>query len=77
MAENELEKAFSTLAEAMTITETEINEEVNFILQQIEQLKDRITQLHGRQQTLANDRTSIEEMYRRYCGAQEGKAVEF
>lgn len=76
MAETELEKAFSTLAEALTITESEINEEINVIMQQIEQLKDRINQLNGKQQTLAHDRTSIEEMYKRYC-APDGTPVEF
>lgn len=76
MAETELEKAFSTLADALTITESEINEEINVIMQQIEQLKERINQLNGKQQTLAHDRTSIEEMYRRYCAA-DGEPVEF
>ncbi len=68
MADNELEKAFGTLADALTLTETEIGEEINVIQQQIEQLKDRIVELNGRQQTLAGDRESIAEMYRRYCG---------
>lgn len=76
MAETELEKAFSTLADVLTLTESEINEEINVIGQQIEQLKDRINELNGRQQTLAGDRESIEEMYRRYC-LQEGNTVEF
>ena len=75
MAESELEKAFSTLADVLTLTESEINEEINVIIQQIEQLKDRIDQLNGRQQTLSADRESIEEMYKRYC--QDGKPVEF
>lgn len=74
MADTELEKAFSTLAEVLTITETELSEEINVIMQQIEQLKDRINQLNGKQQTLAHDRTSIEEMYNRYCTA-DGKPV--
>lgn len=75
MAETELEKAFSTLAEALTLTETEIGEEINVIMQQIEQLKDRINQLNGRQQTLSHDRESIAEMYGRYCAADgEGKS---
>jgi hypothetical protein len=76
MADTELEKAFSTLAGVLTLTETEIGEEIKVIAQQIEQLKDRINELNGKQQTLASDRSSIEEMYRRYC-ADEGKAVEF
>ena len=76
MAETELEKAFSTLADVLTMTESEINEEINAILQQIEQLKDRINELNTRQQTLASDRESIEEMYRRYC-MEEGNPVEY
>jgi flagellar hook-associated protein FlgK len=76
MVESELEKAFSTLADVLTMTESEINEEINVIVQQIEQLKDRINELNDRQQTLAADRGSIAEMYRRYC-AQEGAPVEF
>ena len=76
MAESELEKAFSTLADALSTTEHEINEEISVIMQQIEQLKDRINQLNGKQQTLAHDRTSIEEMYQRYCGP-DGKPVDF
>ncbi|HEY9789623.1 MAG TPA: hypothetical protein V6D22_04435 [Candidatus Obscuribacterales bacterium] len=72
MAENELEKAFSTLADVLTLTESEINEEINAILQQIDQLKDRINELNTRQQTLVTDRESIEEMYKRYC-VEEGQ----
>ncbi|MBX9687245.1 MAG: hypothetical protein K2X27_11120 [Candidatus Obscuribacterales bacterium] len=68
MAETELEKAFGTLAEALTLTETEIGEEINIIQQQIEQLQERIVELNGRQQTLSHDRESIAEMYKRYCG---------
>lgn len=77
MADTELERAFSTLADALTITESEIGEEINVIQQQIEQLKERIDSLNGKQQTLASDRSSIEEMYRRYCGALDGQPVEF
>ena len=78
MAESELEKAFSTLAEALTLTETEINEEINAIQQQIQELKDRITQLGGQQQTLAHDRESISEMLNRYCATETGASkVEF
>ena len=73
----ELEKAFSTLADVLTMTESEIHEEINVIQQQIEQLKDRINQLNGKQATLAHDRVSIEEMYNRYCGIAEGHKVEF
>ena len=72
MAENELEKAFSTLADVLTLTESEINEEIDAILQQIDQLKDRINELNTRQQTLVTDRESIEEMYKRYC-VEEGQ----
>jgi uncharacterized protein involved in exopolysaccharide biosynthesis len=74
MAENELEKAFGTLAQALTLTETEITEEIKVIEQQIEELKDRVVQLNGRQQTLAHDRQSITEMFNRYV-AVEGSAT--
>ncbi len=77
MAESDLEKAFETLAEVLTTTETEINEEINVISQQIEQLKERITLLHDKQATLAHDRLSIEEMYQRYSDNPNGKPVEF
>lgn len=78
MAESELEKAFGTLAEALTLTETEIGEEINVIQQQIEQLRERIIELNGRQETLVHDRGSIEEMYKRYVNtADGGKPVEF
>jgi chromosome segregation ATPase len=76
MAESELEKAFGTLAEALTLTETEIGEEINVIQQQIEQLQERIVELNTRQGTLSHDRESIAEMYRRYCG-DTGQPVEF
>lgn len=77
MAESELEKAFGTLAEALTLTETEIGEEITIIQQQIEQLKERIVELNGRQETLVHDRESIEEMYKRYVNTADGKPVEF
>jgi len=70
MAENELEKAFGTLAQALTLTESEINEEIKVIEQQIEELKDRVVQLNGRQQTLSHDRQSITEMFNRYVAAE-------
>jgi uncharacterized protein involved in exopolysaccharide biosynthesis len=70
MAENELEKAFGTLAQALTLTESEISEEVKVIEQQIEELKDRVVQLNGRQQTLSHDRQSITEMFNRYVAAE-------
>ena len=78
MAESELEKAFSTLAEALTLTESEISEEINVIQQQIQELKERIVQLNGKQQTLAHDRESISEMFNRYCATETGAStVEF
>lgn len=67
MAQSDLEKAFGTLTEVLTMTEAEIGEEINVIQQQIDQLKERILELNTRQQTLAHDRTSIAEMYQRYC----------
>jgi hypothetical protein len=66
MAENELEKAFGTLANALTLTETEITEEIKLIEQQILELKERVIQLNGTQQTLAHDKQSITEMFGRY-----------
>lgn len=77
MAESDLEKAFETLAEVLTVTESEISEEINIISQQIEQLKERITMLNDKQATLAHDRSSIEEMYQRYCDSPTGNPVEF
>lgn len=77
-AESELEKAFSTLGEALSLTENEINEEIIAIEQQIQQLKDRIVQLNGQQETLAHDRKSISEMLNRYGATDPGAAkVEF
>ncbi len=72
MAESELEKAFATLAEALTLTESEITEEVNVIQQQIQELKERIVQLNGKQQTLSHDKESISEMFNRYCATDAG-----
>ncbi|HEY9788382.1 MAG TPA: hypothetical protein V6D17_23535 [Candidatus Obscuribacterales bacterium] len=66
MADSELEKAFSTLAQALTLTESEITEEISVIEQQIQDLKERIIQLNGKQQTLAHDRESIADMFNRY-----------
>jgi aspartyl/asparaginyl beta-hydroxylase (cupin superfamily) len=77
-AENELEKAFSTLAEALNLTESEIGEEIKVIQQQIQDLKERIVQLNGQQQTLAHDKESISEMFNRYCATETGAPkVEF
>lgn len=72
MAESELEKAFATLAEALTLTESEITEEINIIQQQIAELKERIVQLNGKHETLAHDRESISEMFNRYCATEHG-----
>jgi chromosome segregation ATPase len=78
-AESELEKAFGTLAEALTLTESEIREEINVIQQQIQDLKERIVQLNTKQQTLSHDRDAISEMFDRYCDTETGAAskVEF
>jgi hypothetical protein len=70
MAESELEKAFGTLAQALSLTEMEITEEVKMIELQIEEMKERVIQLNGRQQTLAHDRSSITEMFNRYVTAE-------
>jgi len=71
-ADNELEKAFGTLAEALTLTESEISEEIKVIQQQIQDLKERIVQLNGKQQTLSHDKESISEMFNRYCATETG-----
>ena len=67
---SDIEKAFGTLAEVLTLSEEEVGEEINIIQQQIEQLKDRIIELNTRQATLAHDRGSIAEMYQRYCQSE-------
>lgn len=69
MAVSELEKAFGTLTEALDLTESEITEEIKIIEQQIAELKERIVELHGKQETLAHDRESISEMVSRYSSA--------
>jgi len=74
MADSELEKAFSTLADVFNSTETEITEEIKVIEQQIVELKDRIGQLNEKQQTLAHDKESISEMFKRYCATENGAA---
>lgn len=71
-AETELEKAFGTLADALALTESEISEEINVIQQQIQELKDRIVQLNGKQQTLSHDKESISEMFKRYVATENG-----
>jgi len=75
MAVSELEKAFGTLTEALNLTESEITEEIKVIQQQIEELKERIVELHGKQETLSHDRASISEMVNRYCD-ENGKPLE-
>jgi len=78
MAETEIERAFATLAEAFTVTENEIHEEIGAIEQQIEQLRERIIELNGKQETLAHDREAIQEMYNRYCNTDGSEStVEF
>jgi len=78
MAETEIEKAFATLAQALTVTESEINEEIVAVEQQIEELRGRVVELHGKQETLSVDRETIQEMYNKYCGGENsGGAVEF
>ena len=67
LVERELENAFQTLSDALTLTETEITEEIKVIEQQIEELKDRIIQLNAKQDTLAHDKQSISEMFSRYA----------
>ena len=73
MAESELENAFQTLSDALTLTETEITEEVKVIEQQIEELKERIIQLNAKQDTLAHDKQSISEMFSRYATGDGAK----
>lgn len=79
MGENELEKAFETLAEAFTLTESEIHEEISVIEQQIEELKDRIVELNGHKENLAHDKDTLSQMYERYAQPDGGKKskVEF
>lgn len=73
LAESELENAFQTLSDALTLTETEITEEVKVIEQQIEELKERIIQLNAKQDTLAHDKQSISEMFSRYATGDGAK----
>jgi len=72
MAVSELERAFGTLSDALNLTESEITEEIKIIQQQIEELKTRIVELTGKQETLAHDRLSISEMVERYCATEDG-----
>ena len=66
METTELDRAFSTLAEALSLTETEIGEELSLIKQQIDELKDRINSLNEKQQTIGHDREAIADMVKRY-----------
>ncbi len=77
MAESELGKAFQTLADALTMTETEITEEIKVIEQQIEELKSRIVELNAKQETLAHDKSSISEMFGRYATGDGAQKIEF
>jgi len=76
-AESELERAFQTLSDALTMSETEITEEIKVIEQQIEELKDRIIQLNAKQDTLSHDKQSISEMFSRYATGDGAQKVEF
>lgn len=69
MTDSELEKAFSTLADALLLTESELGEEIILIQQQLEQLGERIIELNSRQQIISSDRESISQMYSRYSSA--------
>jgi uncharacterized protein YigA (DUF484 family) len=66
MAVNELEKAFQTLSDALNISEAETTEEVKLIEEQINELREKIIELKGKQETLVHDRISINEMFQRY-----------
>lgn len=66
MAVNELEKAFQTLTDALNISEAEATEEVKLIEEQINELREKIIELKGKQETLIHDRISINEMFQRY-----------
>ncbi len=66
MAQSELEKAFQTLTDAFGLSEAETTEEVKLIEEQINELRERIVELNGKQQTLAHDRQAIGEMVERY-----------
>ncbi len=72
MAESELERAFQSLAEALTITEAEILEEIQVIQAQIDELKDRIINLNTKQESLSHDKESLTQMFSRYCATEDG-----
>ena len=62
----ELEKAFSSLSDALALAEQEMTEEVTLIEQKIEDLKNRILDLNTKQETLVHDKKALEEMSSRY-----------
>ena len=62
MAEGELEKAFENLAEIMSTTEAELKEEITVIEQQIQELKDKVVELHGSKETLEKDKEALAEI---------------
>jgi hypothetical protein len=66
MAGNELEKALQTLTDALDLSEAETTEEIKLVDEQINELREKIIELKGKQETLAHDRTSISEMFQRY-----------
>ncbi len=66
MAGNELEKAFQTLTDALDLSEAETTEEIKLVDEQINELREKIIELRGKQETLTHDRTSISEMFQRY-----------
>ena len=66
MVGSELEKAFQTLSEALNISEAETTEEIKLVDEQINELREKIIELKGKQEILAHDRTSISEMFQRY-----------
>ena len=72
MPVTEVEQAFSTLAEKIKLTELQVEEEIKACERQISQLKDRIIELNGKQETLANDRQSISDMFSRYGTTDNG-----
>ncbi len=66
MAGNELEKAFQTLTDALDLSEAETTEEIKLVEEQVNELREKIIELKGKQEILAHDRTSISEMFQRY-----------
>ena len=66
MAVNELDKAFQTLSDALNLSEAETTEEIKLVEEQVNELREKIIELKGKQETLAHDRTSISEMFQRY-----------